>query len=246
MSWVTNTIVLPSSPCSRRNSSCSCVPDHRVDRAERLVHQHHRRVRGQRPGDADPLLLAAGELGRVALGRARSAARPAPAAPSPAAGPSSGPSRAAAARSRRCRRSCGAGTARPAGSRSRCRGAARPASTWRCPGRRARSVPEVGSTIRLIIRSEVVLPQPDGPTSTVICPDGATRSRPSTAVVPSGYRFTTESNLITGITASVSGRWARLAHVYQGPLTLTRWRVDRTSRRGAAVALRSGSGRSGA
>ena len=33
--------------------------------------------------------------------------------------------------------------------------------------------PEVGSIIRLIIRSDVVLPQPDGPTNTVIWPDGA-------------------------------------------------------------------------
>ena len=41
-------------------------------------------------------------------------------------------------------------------------------------------VPEVGSIIRLTIRSEVVLPQPDGPTSTVIWPVGASRSRSST------------------------------------------------------------------
>ena len=47
-------------------------------------------------------------------------------------------------------------------------------------------VPEVGSIIRLIIRSEVVLPQPDGPTSTVIWPDGASSSSSSTATVPSG------------------------------------------------------------
>ena len=39
----------------------------RVDGAERLVHQHHARVGGQRPGDADPLLLAAGELRGVAV-----------------------------------------------------------------------------------------------------------------------------------------------------------------------------------
>ena len=38
------------------------VADDRVDGAERLVHQHHRRVGGQRAGDADALLLAAGEL----------------------------------------------------------------------------------------------------------------------------------------------------------------------------------------
>ena len=47
-------------------------------------------------------------------------------------------------------------------------------------------VPEVGSIIRLIIRSDVVLPQPDGPTSTVILPDGASSSSSSTATVPSG------------------------------------------------------------
>ena len=46
--------------------------------------------------------------------------------------------------------------------------------------------PLVGSIIRLIIRRLVVLPQPDGPTRTVIWPDGASRSRWSTATVPSG------------------------------------------------------------
>ena len=42
--------------------------DHRVDGAERLVHQQHRRVGGERPGHADALPLAAGELVRVAVG----------------------------------------------------------------------------------------------------------------------------------------------------------------------------------
>jgi hypothetical protein len=37
-----------------------------VHRAEGLVHQHHGRVRGERPGNPDPLLLAARELRRVA------------------------------------------------------------------------------------------------------------------------------------------------------------------------------------
>ena len=48
------------------------LADHRVDRAERLVHQQHGRVGGQRAGDADALLLATGELAGVAardLGR---------------------------------------------------------------------------------------------------------------------------------------------------------------------------------
>ena len=39
----------------------------RVDRTERLVHQHQRRVGGERPGDAHPLALPARELRRVAV-----------------------------------------------------------------------------------------------------------------------------------------------------------------------------------
>ena len=61
------------------------LADDRVDGAERLVHEHDRRVRGERPGDADALPLAAGELRRVAprvrrglqARRARAAPRPA-------------------------------------------------------------------------------------------------------------------------------------------------------------------------
>src|ERR1700760_4235242 len=44
------------------------VADDGVDRAERLVHEQHRRVRGQGPGHADALLLAAGQLVGVAPG----------------------------------------------------------------------------------------------------------------------------------------------------------------------------------
>ena len=39
----------------------------RVERAERLVHQQHRRVGGERAGEPDALALAARELRRVAL-----------------------------------------------------------------------------------------------------------------------------------------------------------------------------------
>ena len=35
---------------------------HRIQRAERFVHQEDRRIDGERPGHADPLALAAGEL----------------------------------------------------------------------------------------------------------------------------------------------------------------------------------------
>ncbi|WDT78402.1 MAG: hypothetical protein MPW14_14445 [Candidatus Manganitrophus sp.] len=45
----------------------------RVERAEGLVHQQHLRPHGQRPGDADALLHAAGDLGRTLLRRLRQA-----------------------------------------------------------------------------------------------------------------------------------------------------------------------------
>jgi hypothetical protein len=47
-------------------------------------------------------------------------------------------------------------------------------------------VPDVGSISRLIIRIDVVFPQPDGPTSVVILPFGAVIVSLSTATVPSG------------------------------------------------------------
>src|SRR5665648_420536 len=56
--------------------------------------------------------------------------------------------------------------------------------------------PPVGWIIRLIIRNDVVLPHPDGPTSTVIWPVGASKVNSSTALVPSGKCFDTASNRI--------------------------------------------------
>ena len=76
------TTVLPQRRrCRRRNSSCRRPRTIGVHGAERLVHQQHRRVGGERPGHADALALAAGELVRVAVGvLARGRARPARAA----------------------------------------------------------------------------------------------------------------------------------------------------------------------
>ena len=105
MSCVTNTTVLRTSRCRRRNSSCRRVAGDRVDRAEGLVHQHQRRVGGERPGHADALALAAGELRRVAVAdRRRGRGRPARAARARARDPLPSPSRAAAARWRCCPR----------------------------------------------------------------------------------------------------------------------------------------------
>ncbi len=56
--------------------------------------------------------------------------------------------------------------------------------------------PLVGSIRRLIIRSVVVLPQPEEPSRTVISPVGISRSRLPTATVPSGYCFVTSLSVI--------------------------------------------------
>lgn len=47
------------------------LPDHRVHCAERLVHQQDRRIRRQRAGHPDPLLLPAGQLRRIPVGQLR-------------------------------------------------------------------------------------------------------------------------------------------------------------------------------
>ena len=66
-SWVTKMNVIPTSSCSAFSSSRSWLADFRVERAERLVEQQHGRAQDQRPGQRDALLLAAGELVRAAL-----------------------------------------------------------------------------------------------------------------------------------------------------------------------------------
>src|SRR4051812_31908042 len=62
-----------------------------------------------------------------------------------------------------------------------------------------RILPPDGSMRRLIIRRIVVLPQPDGPTSTQTSPSGTSRLRSSTATSPAGYCLRTDSSRITGV-----------------------------------------------
>src|SRR3546814_18507937 len=72
-------------------------------------------------------------------------------------------------------------------------------STGRRPATSSSAIetaPEVGSTMRLIIRSKVVLPDPDDPTSTVVLREGSTRLKSSTARVPSGKDLETCANSI--------------------------------------------------
>ena len=67
MSWVTNRIVLASSLLEAQELVLEALADDRVDGAEGLVHEHHRRVGGERSRHADALTLATGELARVAI-----------------------------------------------------------------------------------------------------------------------------------------------------------------------------------
>ena len=116
MSCVTKTTVFRTSCCRRRNSSWSRVAHDRVDRAERLVHQHQRRVRGERARKADALALAAGELRRDSASRTTGRGRRARAAPpTRVADPLLRAAEAAAARCRCSPRSSCAGRGRPAG-----------------------------------------------------------------------------------------------------------------------------------
>ena len=50
-----------------QNLGLQLVADHRVDRRERLIHEQDRRIGGQRASHPDALLLASGQLRRVAL-----------------------------------------------------------------------------------------------------------------------------------------------------------------------------------
>ena len=181
MSCVTKITVLPTSRCSRRSSVCRRSARDRVERAERLVHQEHRRVGRERAREADALALPARELRRVArrvagsrpdeLEQLRAARRVSAACPS----------RAAAAPCRRCRRRSCAGRGRSAGSRSRCRAAARRAAGRGSLRPSIRISPESNGISRLIIFSAVVLPPPDGPTSTQNVPAGISSDRSSSA-----------------------------------------------------------------
>ena len=115
-SWVTNTIGLVQLALEPQELLLQLGAHDRIDGAERLVHQQHRRIGGEGAGHADALLLAARQLRRVPVGRTR------PASPTSSSSSrarvrvaASCPSRAARARWRRCRSPCGAGTARPAG-----------------------------------------------------------------------------------------------------------------------------------
>ncbi len=60
--------MIPTSRWMRLSSNCIDVAQLEVERAERFVEQQRARVVDQRAGQRDALLLAAGQLGGLALG----------------------------------------------------------------------------------------------------------------------------------------------------------------------------------
>ena len=63
-------------PLPRQELALDGAARDRIERAEGLVHEHQRRVRGERPGHADALALAARELARQARRRTPPCGRP--------------------------------------------------------------------------------------------------------------------------------------------------------------------------
>jgi hypothetical protein len=68
MSWVTKTMVFLSSCLEVEELLLEPLAGHRVDRAERLVHEKDRRIATKRPGHAHSLPLTPGELVGEATG----------------------------------------------------------------------------------------------------------------------------------------------------------------------------------
>ena len=72
-SWVTCTKVMPDLGLDPLELELHLPAQLEVEGAERLVEQQHLGPVDQRPGQRDPLLLAAGELVRLAAGQLRRA-----------------------------------------------------------------------------------------------------------------------------------------------------------------------------
>ncbi len=74
-SWVTKMVVMPIVALDPLQLDLHLVAQLLVERAERLVEQQHARLGDERAGERDALLLAAGQLVRMAVARACRAAR---------------------------------------------------------------------------------------------------------------------------------------------------------------------------
>ena len=181
MSWVTKRIVFGERLLEPEELVLESFPDDGVDGPERLVHEHDRRVGGEGPGDPDALPLASRELDRVA---ARVGHRVESDQGEQLLRSLATPRRGPAEEAGHGRHVLGDrlvgeeahlldDVPDPAAQlREVTRGGVRPVDE---------DPPEVGSMSRLTILSEVVLPQPEGPTSTQIFPAGTASERSLTA-----------------------------------------------------------------
>src|SRR5580704_12542744 len=90
-------------------------------------------------------------------------------------------------------------------------------------------VPELTSSSPATIRSAVVLPQPDGPTSTSSSPSATSRSSALTAVVPSGNCLETASSTIRDMSLLLSAVTSvrETANARPGPQQVTGERLGR-------------------
>ena len=68
-SWVMKTMVFCSTALQAQELVLHLAPDQRIERRERLVEEPELGLDRERAGDADPLLLAAGELARDSSAR---------------------------------------------------------------------------------------------------------------------------------------------------------------------------------
>ena len=176
--WVTKITVLPVARPQRFELVVQAVAGHRVERAERLVHQQHVGVLGERAGERDALAHAARELVRPLLGEVAEVhhleqlvgARAALVARR---------RRRASARARRCRARSATGTARP------------PGTSARCGSARTSTAPDVGWSRPATRLSSVLLPQPDAPSRQTNSPGATSRVTPSSATTALAARCRT-------------------------------------------------------
>ena len=177
---MTNTVVWPVGRGSRA-AKAQLAAHLGVERAERLVEQQHARLDRQRPGERDALALAARELARVALLEARELdeieQRQHAFADLGRVGRPRGAGATFRPKAMLSNTSCG-GTARSAGTRSRRCAPARRAGASSPP---KSTRPSVGHSRPAMMRSSVVLPEPDGPSSASSSPAPTSSETPCSA-----------------------------------------------------------------
>ena len=202
--WVTNRMVL------RARGEVALAPDaqqlerhlvarHRVERAERLVHQQERRIEQQRAAERGALLHAARQLARQLLGepvQARHLEQLAGRAPGRRAGPSPASSAGSSTLSRIVRHFSSTGAWKTMPTSAIGRVTVRPATV---------TAPTVAGRSPATMRSRVDLPQPLGPTS-------ATNSPRADREVDAGERLDRAARRLRRSSRPGRGRSAAVAH----------------------------------